>query len=386
MKAGWTEVALGEVVSPAPTVRAGAATYPILSMTMHAGLVNQSTKFTKRVASRETADYRVVRSGQLVVGFPIDEGVLAIQRLHPEGIVSPAYGVWDPVDRRIDARYLELYLRSPRAMSYYRTRLRGTTARRRSLPNDVFRSLPVPLPALDEQRRIAAILDQADELRAKRRVAIAHIDSLTEAIFLDMFGDPVSNPMSWPVTSIRDLAESLTYGSSEKALPAGRIPVLRMGNLTSTGRIITGDLKYVDEAKDKHLLEPGDLVFNRTNSAELVGKTAVFNQSGTWAYAGYLVRLRLTEAAEPTYVGAFMNLPSTKLKLRSMCKSIVGMANINAKELGTIRLPVPPIAAQRVFAQAVNAAENERLHADSATTQLDALFASLQARAFAGEL
>ena len=69
-----------------------------------------------------------------------------------------------------------------------------------------------------------------------------------------------------------------------------------------------------------------------------------------------------------------------------MCKSIVGMANINAKELGTIRLPVPPIAAQRVFAQAVNAAENERLHADSATTQLDALFASLQARAFAGEL
>lgn len=163
---------LGELITAATPRRAGSASHPILSMTMHHGLVDQSEKFKKRVASADTSDYKVVKKGQLVVGFPIDEGVLSVQRLHPEAIVSPAYNIWD-VRPDIDSRYLEKYLRSPTAISYYRSKLRSTTARRRSLTRSDFLRLPVPIPEISEQRRLVDVLDRADALRAKRREAIA---------------------------------------------------------------------------------------------------------------------------------------------------------------------------------------------------------------------
>jgi type I restriction enzyme S subunit len=90
-----TSVALGELIRPVKVARAGGGDYPLLSMTMHDGLVDQSAKFKKRVASADVSDYKVIKRGQMVVGFPIDEGVLDFQTLYDEGIVSPAYGVWE---------------------------------------------------------------------------------------------------------------------------------------------------------------------------------------------------------------------------------------------------------------------------------------------------
>ena len=92
---------------------------------------------------------------------PLGKRVLSVQNLYSEAIVSPAYTVWN-IDNRVDGDYLERFLRSPAALRYYRSKLRGTTARRRTLPTDVFLKLPVPVPSLDEQRRIADILDRAD--------------------------------------------------------------------------------------------------------------------------------------------------------------------------------------------------------------------------------
>src|SRR5688572_31392019 len=124
-------------------------------MTMHEGLVDQSAKFKKRVASADTSDYKIVRRNQLVVGFPIDEGVLSIQDLYDEAIVSPAYDVWNlKADYELEPAYLERFLRSPRALAFYRTKLRSTTARRRTIPDDVFLRLVVPLPSHFEQRRL----------------------------------------------------------------------------------------------------------------------------------------------------------------------------------------------------------------------------------------
>lgn len=88
-------VTLGQLIKPAKLYRAGSGIFPILSMTMHDGLVEQAKKFKKRVASSDTSQYKVVKSNQLVVGFPIDEGVLSFQYLFDEAIVSPAYDVWD---------------------------------------------------------------------------------------------------------------------------------------------------------------------------------------------------------------------------------------------------------------------------------------------------
>ena len=180
----------------------------------------------------------------------------------------------------------------------------------------------IPLPPLEQQRRIAFILDQADKLRQKRQQAIEKLDQLLQATFIDMFGDPVSNPKGWEVGCIGDMLESVKYGSSDKATLEGEIPILRMNNLTYSGEMDLRDLKYITkvQADEKYLVKEGDILFNRTNSKELVGKTAVYVGPEPMAYAGYLVRGRTKENFAPEYISAFLNSPWGKEKLQSMCK------------------------------------------------------------------
>ncbi len=247
----------------------------------------------------------------------------------------------------------------------------------------------VDLPPLDEQKRIAAILDKADALRAKRRHAIALLDSLTQSIFLEMFGDPASNAKGWDICRIGDLLESANYGSSGKAGQVGRFPILRMGNITVDGRIDTSDLKYIDLSDrevPKYTVHRGDLLFNRTNSADLVGKTAVFDLDEVYAFAGYLVRARTNDRATPEYIASFLNSAYGKGLLRGMAKSIVGMANINAKEMQNISIPTPPKTLQQQFSEKLRGLAEMRQRVLPSAAVAETLFTSLQHRAFSGQL
>ena len=254
---------------------------------------------------------------------------------------------------------------------------------------DAYR-VEILLPPLEEQRRIAAILDQAETLRTQRRTALALLDSLTQSLFLDMFGNPVANPKGWAIGKIGDMLESASYGTSEKSGTEGEFPVLRMNNITRNGDLDLGDLKYMDLHQadhEKYLVRAGDVLFNRTNSAELVGKAAIVPASAPpLAYAGYLVRLRVNEANHPMYLARFLNTPYAKRMLRGMCKSIVGMANINAKEIQAMRIALPPLPLQQTFATRIASIEALKATHRRALAALDALFASLQQRAFAGQL
>lgn len=246
----------------------------------------------------------------------------------------------------------------------------------------------IPLPPLAEQRRIASILDQADELRQKRQQAIEKLDQLLQATFIDLFGDPVSNPKGWEVGCIGDMLESAKYGSSDKATLEGEIPILRMNNLTYSGEMDLRDLKYITkvQADEKYLVKEGDILFNRTNSKELVGKTAVYVGPEPMAYAGYLVRGRTKENFAPEYISAFLNSPWGKEKLQSMCKSIVGMANINAKEFQSIVLPIPPKNEQMHFKARVLAIREKKQLLVNQSNVFETLFKSLQNQAFNGTL
>jgi type I restriction enzyme S subunit len=258
----------------------------------------------------------------------------------------------------------------------------------RARPNQVA-SIRIPVPPIEEQRRIAAILDQANKLGAKQRRALEALSALREASFLATFGDPARNPKCWPLVQLGTMVESCNYGTSEKASTSGTYPVLRMNNITYQGEIDMTDLKYMELSKDKvnrYTVRDGDILFNRTNSADLVGKTAVYRGCRSVAFAGYLIRLRVAPGNEPDYISAFLNSRYGKTVLRSMCKSIIGMANINAQEIQSIKIPHPPSELQKKFADSVRMLAAAQSRYRSSLTQLDALFASLQARAFAGEL
>jgi type I restriction enzyme, S subunit len=245
---------------------------------MHHGLVEQHEKFKKRVASLDTSSYKVVIKGQLVVGFPIDEGVLSIQKLHAEAIVSPAYEIWDLGD--VHPAYLERYLRSPRALAYYASKLRSTTARRRSLPRDTFLDLPVPLPSWNDQDRIVTTLDRTDAIRAKRRESIEILDNLAWSIFLDMFGDPTTNSLKWPV---KPLGEFITDGPQNglykpsSAYGEGT-PIVRIDSFYSGVITKIDSLKRVtveSGERNSYSLSPGDILINRVNSPQHLGKSAL---------------------------------------------------------------------------------------------------------------
>lgn len=247
----------------------------------------------------------------------------------------------------------------------------------------------IPLPSFDEQRRIATILDQADLLRRKRKHALDLLGSLTQSIFLEMFGSPESNPKGWKRGRISDLLEGTQYGTGEKASERGSFPILRMGNLTTDGRMDLEKLKYIDlDGKDieKYTVKRGDILFNRTNSADLVGKTAVFEGAEPLAFAGYLVRARVKPGVSPYYVSTYLNSRHGKATLRGMAKSIVGMANINAKEMQSIPILIPDIQTQRAYEGALKSIAASRAISNRHFQLIEATFSSLQSRAFSGQL
>jgi len=199
-----------------------------------------------------------------------------------------------------------------------------------------FSQIKIPLPHLSEQKRIASILDKADALRAKRQQTIAKLDELLQSVFLNMLGDPERNKNTWPIVKMGDLLESVNYGTSKKAGAEGNWPILRMNNIMYSGEWDFTDLKYIDfnkKEEEKYLVYGGDILFNRTNSKELVGKTAVYRRSSPMAFAGYLVRGRVNNKAVPEYISGYLNSKHGKRTLTNMCNNIIGMANINAKKI-----------------------------------------------------
>ncbi|QPE04161.1 restriction endonuclease subunit S [Microbacterium schleiferi] len=242
----------------------------------------------------------------------------------------------------------------------------------------------VPLPPLPEQRRIAAILDEADAVRV---LAGAQESKLRE--LLDSFFDSVAGAPGRRSVTVGDLVESSQYGTSAKAGESGQFPILRMGNVTNDGRIDLTNMKFIDIDESDHaryLVHRGDLLFNRTNSADLVGKTAVYREAEPRAFAGYLVRLRPKSLELGEYVAGYLNSRHGKLTLRKMAKSIVGMANINAREALSIRLPEPDSATLTSLLDLRQRVEAERERLGTRRRWTDELFASLQHRAFRGEL
>jgi type I restriction enzyme, S subunit len=245
------------------------------------------------------------------------------------------------------------------------------------------------LPPVDEQRRIASVLERTDFIRAKRRQVLACLDALAESIFNDMFGDPESWPDRWPMGVIGDMTESVQYGTSAKAANSGAWPILRMGNVTDQGRLDLADLKYIDLADSevpKYTVRREDLLFNRTNSKEKVGKACVVDADEPFAFAGYLVRVRLKPPHRSQFLCAYLASRHGRAVRMRMAKTAVNQANINATEMRNMQIALPPAEVQAEFVEHLRKINTQRSLVQSALDADNELFASLQARAFRGEL
>ncbi len=164
---------------------------------------------------------------------------------------------------------------------------------------------------------------------------------------------PFEVPSSWEWCNLEELSYDLTYGTSEKSLNTGLVPVLRMGNISRQGRIDWNNLVYTNNKDDieKYALQNNDLLFNRTNSSEWVGKTAIYKESIDAIYAGYIIRIR-TVIVNPDYINYVMNSPYHRNWCNEVKTDAVNQSNINGQKLSKFRIPLPPLAEQhRIVAE-----------------------------------
>lgn len=356
----------------------------IKSGDLRENIVTSATEFISQEAINKSSAKIVSQGAILVAMYGATVGRMAL--LGIDAATNQAVCNVIPDASKADTKYVYYALLS-KVPDFIRSAIGGAQP---NISQGLIRSTEIPLPPLPEQKRIVAILDKADAIRRKRQQAIQLADDFLRAVFLDMFGDPVTNPKGFPIGTIRDLVATADYGSSAKASETyGEYPILRMGNITYQGRIDLGDLKYInieEEEKSKYLVEKGDLLFNRTNSKELVGKSAVYDMDDPVAIAGYLIRVRPNEKGDGHYISGYLNSAHGKATLRSICKSIVGMANINAQEMQNIPIMLPSIGLQRKYQELVVATRCKLQTFDASLKLAEQAFNSLSYKAFSGQL
>lgn len=284
--------------------------------------------------------------------------------------------------------FFALVLSSQEFQSQLEQIMKQTT--RNQVPITRQRELIVPVLPISEQKRIAAIAQKADRLRRTRRYALQLSDTYLQSVFLEMFGNPATNPKSWDCATIDDVVATSQYGTSEKSNSEKRgYPILGMGNITYSGHIDLTSLSYI-ELSEKEFSElklvPGDIIFNRTNSTELVGKTAHWNYKIDAVLASYLVKLKLKKEVLPDYFAALLNSKYFKQLFQERCKKAIGQSNISPTLLKEFPMVVPPLPLQEKFAQIVQKFERLRTQQREADRQAEHLFQTLLHRAFRGEL
>ena len=230
------------------------------------------------------------------------------------------------------------------------------------------------------QAEIVERLDKLSDLIRHRRQELQKLDDLVKSQFIEMFGDPVLNPYNWPIVNIGEIAIDVRYGTSKPAVEGGQYPYLRMNNLTYEGFLDLSNMKYIDIPDDeieKYIVRKGDILFNRTNSIDLVGKTCVFDLDEAMIIAGYIIRIRLNDKLLPVVFSNYMNLPVLKKRLRNMAKGAVNQANINAQELKSVRIYLPPIKLQNQFAAFVEQTDKSKFRIKQSLEKLEMLYKSL---------
>jgi type I restriction enzyme S subunit len=265
----------------------------------------------------------------------------------------------------------------------------------RARPAEVAK-IKIPLPPLPEQRRIAAILDKADALRAKRREAIAKLDQLLQSVFLEMFGDPVTNPKGWPQVRFSELLESIDSGASpvclDRSASDNEWAVLKLSAVTRCEYDPSANKALPEGVEpDKSLeVKVGDLLFTRKNTRDLVAACAFVTDTPPRLLLPDLIfRFRLKPLAPvvPRYLQALLAFPGKRKDIQSLAGGSAGsMPNISKAKLSNALIELPPTDLQCEFERRLKHCDLLKEKQRFALAKLDATFFALQQQAFAGQL
>lgn len=289
----------------------------------------------------------------------------------------------------VDPKYVFYLLWSDRFRTIGEKGMTGSAGQKR-VPADLLKRLEIPLPPLAEQKRIAAILDKADQLRQKRRQAIALLDSLTQSIFLEMFGDLRKNDMAWPVRNLDDICKRITVGIVVK--PAsyytdrGAIAI-RSQNIKVEGFDLRDVVYFSDSDNEGPLAKTrifeGDVVIVRTGQP---GKAAVVDPELHGSNAiDVLIVSPDPDKLDSQFLSTFINSPIGKQIVLSEQRGQI-QQHLNVGALKKALVPLPSLSEQQRFSSSWKKLRSSLLTSELHLNNLELLFNSLQHRAFSGQV
>lgn len=321
----------------------------------------------------------VVRSGILAHTFPVatltrevsfNQDIKAVTPR--SSALLPSYLFW--ILKGQEARILRIGVK------------KGATVH--SLSNGFLEALSFRLPPLQEQRRIADILDRAAEIRRRADDARAKARAIIPALFLDMFGDPATNSKGWPIRTLVELADigsGLTKGRKLNGTPTVPTPYLRVANVQAN-HLDLGEIKLIDATEDDRLrcrLEVGDLLMTEGGDIDKLGRCAMWRGDVELClHQNHVFRVRMGKSVVPDYARAFMQCDVARGYFLRVAKRTTGIASINKTQLSRLPVWVPPLTLQTTFAKHTQRVEATARALDTAAAKAEAMAAALSALFF----
>ena len=358
---------LREIISKAKVIKCKDKDLPVLSITLRDGFVLQSSHFKKEIASKDKSNYNVVKKNQLVQSIHIDEGGFSVQYIVDEGIVSPAYKIWDVDISQINPIYLNTFLRSKPSIAYYKSKLRGTIHRRGKIDDSDILGMEIPVPPLAEQERIVTELDLLQGIIDKQKAQLKDLDTLAQSIFCDMFQHEHGQ-----VVKLHDVCSIVSGLVNPNEEPYCNYPHIGGANIESG----TGVFINVKLAKEENLIS-GKYLFDET--------MILYSK----------IRPNLNKVALPSFVGIcsadmYPIIPDRDRIDRTFLKFVLsqpdfleyaishsGRANIpkiNREDLMDYSFMSYSLSLQQVFATKIEAIERQKASINASIAETQKLF------------
>lgn len=360
--------------------RTKSALFPVYSVTKHSGFVRSDEYFKKSVHSKDISKYNLVKKGQFAYAtIHLDEGSIGFA--HEDCAISPMYTVFEPDYERVDKIYLYYALKSPTLMAHYQNLGSGSVHRRKSVPFEKFTELKLFLPPLDEQKRIAAILDQADELRRQRQRALNRLGQLGQSIFHEMFGDPATNPKGFEAFPLGDVIEFV--GGSQPAKSyflyedgPDRVRFVQIRDFR-TDKYPT----WVPKNLAKRPFSEDDVMIGRYGPPVF----QIFRGlSGTYNVA--LMKAKPKQHLTSDFIFYLLQEPKLHSYVVTNSERTAGQSGVNLDLLEKYPAYAPPVDLLKEFSERIAFVSSLVRAQNEAHASAESLFASLQGQAFRGEL
>jgi type I restriction enzyme S subunit len=357
------------------------------------GAVNWETVPWCECDSR-SASFAQLRTGDIVFARTgATTGKSFLIRECPTDAVFASYLIRVRLGVNADPRFVSHFFQTGNYWAQITKNARG--AAQPGVNATTLKNIEIPLPPLDEQHRIAGILDKADRARAKRHTAIAFVDTLAESIFLEMFGDPVANSKRWPdSTTLGEVAEivsGVTKGRSLEGRATRLVPYLAVVNVQDR-KLNLSVVKTIDATQDeidRYRLLPDDLLLTEGGDPDKLGRGTLWKgEIPECIHQNHIFRVRVISTAvlHPLFLSWLVGSKRGKRYFLRSAKQTTGIASINMTQLRAFPLLLPPMGLQAEFARRMAGVEGLRAKEHGALTNIDELFACLQYHAFRGEL